>query len=145
MNLVTYPVISDKLHQRYEFLSEGPVGTVKKIVIYQRIGDRVYNLSFGDWNEVKQQIDDRVRTNNNDREKVLATIALTLRRFMSYYPGAVVFAKGSTPSRTRLYQIAISGSWNIINQLFIIEGWFNNRWESFKPGRNYEAFLVQSK
>jgi hypothetical protein len=34
----------------------------------------MYNLGFGDYNEITGLIDDKVITNNGDREKVLATV-----------------------------------------------------------------------
>lgn len=98
MNLDKYPIISDNEHMAYEFLSEGPNGTVKKVVFFQEIGDNLYNLAFGDWDEIKQKIDDKARSNNNDRDKVLATVASTVIDFIKYYPEASVFARGSTPA-----------------------------------------------
>lgn len=145
MKLVTYPVVTDEYHERFEFLSEGVTGTIKKVVFYQEIADGVYNLSFGDWQEPEQKINDKVRSNNNDREKVLATIALTVLRFMDSHPGATVLAKGSTPSRTRLYQIGICNNRHVIDKLFVIEGWVNHRWEPFTSGKNYEAFILQRR
>ena len=76
MDLESYPIVSDDYHESYEFLSEGPNGTIKKVVYYQRISASVFNLAFGDWNEDEQRINDKARTNNNDRTKVLATIVL---------------------------------------------------------------------
>lgn len=38
----------------YEFFSEGPKGTIKKVVRYRLIQEhpsRIYNIGFGDWNE----------------------------------------------------------------------------------------------
>jgi len=32
MNLVTYPLTTIESHERYEFLSEGPNGTIKKVI-----------------------------------------------------------------------------------------------------------------
>lgn len=95
----------------YEFYSEGPKGLVKKIVTYRLIQEtpfRLYNLGFGDWNAEMQDVDNRINTNNQDRQKVLATIAETVLDFLRNSPNAAVFAKGSTTSRTRLYQMSIA-------------------------------------
>ena len=107
MNLEKYPVVSDNDHRAYEFLSEGPNGTIKKVVFYQEIDENIFNLAFGDWDEINQKIDDGARSNNNDRDKVIATVASTIIDFMKYHPDATVVAKGSTSARTRLYQIGI--------------------------------------
>lgn len=118
MNLEKYSVISDNSRLTYEFLSEGPKGTIKKVVLYQEVEENIYNLAFGDWDEKAQKIIDYSRTNNNDRNKVLATVASTVIDFMRHHPGAVIFAKGITPGKTRLYQIGISHNWPKISQSF---------------------------
>ena len=46
MNLDKYSITSDDSRLTYEFLSEGPKGTIKKVVLYQEIGEGVYNLAF---------------------------------------------------------------------------------------------------
>jgi hypothetical protein len=145
MKLDKYPVISTNEHLTYEFLSEGPNGTIKKVVYFQEIEDNLYNLAFGDWNEEEQRIDDKARSNNNDRDKVIATVASTVNDFVKYYPEAIIFAKGSTPARTRLYQIGLLANWHEISQLFIVEGLTNGVWLIVEKQRNYEAFLVRAK
>jgi hypothetical protein len=145
MKLDKYPVISTNEHLTYEFLSEGPNGVIKKVVYFQEIDDDFFNLAFGDWNEGEHRIDDKARSNNNDRDKVIATVAFTVIDFMKYYPEARIIAKGSTPARTRLYQIGILANWHEISQLFIIEGFVNGVWLPVKKQRNYEAFLVRAK
>ena len=89
MNASKYSVVSDNNHETYEFLSEGPNGTIKKVVLYQEIEDDIFNLAFGDWDEDNQRIDDRARTNNNDLDKVLATVASTVIDFIKHHPGVV--------------------------------------------------------
>ena len=125
MHLDKYSVVTDDRHRTYEFLSEGPKGTIKKVVYYQQLNEHVFNLAFGDWNEVHQEIDDNVRTNNKDRDKVLAMVASTVMDFMQYHPDAVVFAEGSTPAKTRLYQMGINSNWHQISSLFEVEGFRN--------------------
>lgn len=145
MDLERYSVVTDKEHFTYEFLSEGPNGTIKKVVIYQEIEDNVFNLAFGDWDETKQRINDKGRSNNNDSTKVLATVGSTVIDFIKYHPGATIFAMGSTASRTRLYQIGIQANFYKINQLFNIQGNLEGNWEPFKRGRNYQAFTLHAK
>ena len=90
----------------YDFFSEGPNGKVKKVARYRLIDEQnsIYNLGFGDWDEKNDDINDRVKTNNLDREKVLMTIADTIVDFTANHPKAAIFIQGSTLSRTRLYQ-----------------------------------------
>jgi hypothetical protein len=54
------------------------------------------------------ELDDLVRNDNQDRNKILATIAVIVYEFTSIYPEKMVFFAGSTPERTRLYKIAIT-------------------------------------
>ena len=83
MNLEKYGITSDSDRLTFEFLSSGPNGTIKKVVLYQEIASDVYNLAIGDWNEQKQRVDDNARSNNEDREKVLATVASTVIEFIN--------------------------------------------------------------
>src|ERR1700679_3254716 len=88
----------------YEFFSEGPNGKIKKVVQFQQIPNSVniYKLGFGDFNEDLGDIDDLSVSNNQDTQKVLATVARTVVDFMQQHSGSIVIAKGSTKSRTRL-------------------------------------------
>jgi hypothetical protein len=132
---------------QYEFFSEGPKGRIRKMIHFQCIDDigEVYNLAFGDWSEENANINDYVKSNNGDRQKVLVTVSLAVLDFMESYPTAMVVAQGSTTSRTRLYQMAIRAFWNEISERFHVRGYINNQWESFKPKCNYEAFLLEHK
>jgi hypothetical protein len=131
---------------RHFFFSEGPDGRIEKVVSYTKFqGIGVYNLAFGDWNEVSGRLDDLVITNNGDTQKVLATVAASVIYFMSEHPYATTFATGSTPSRTRLYQIGIRKHLIEISFKFEVRGFKQFNWEPFRPGRNYEAFLILHK
>jgi len=133
---------------RYNFFSQGPKGEIKKTVIYHQLSSPpspLFNLSFGDWNDKVSRIDDLVVTNNADKQKVLATVAATVVHFTKQNPNAFIFAAGSTPSRTRLYQMAILSYLALITSLFEVEGFIRNTWELFQTGRNYNAFLLKPK
>jgi hypothetical protein len=90
-------------------------------------------------------IDDSVVTNNNDREKVLATVAYSIVEFSNHYGNPFIMAVGSTPSRTRLYQMGIAGLLDEIKNDFAIYGWKDSNWQDFHRNINYEAFLVRKK
>lgn len=145
MNLEKYAVIADKNHEGYEFLSEGPKGSIKKAALYQKAGPNLFNLAFGDWDEIGQRVNDQIRSNNNDRGKVLATVAFTVIDFVKHHPNAVLIAKGSTPARTRLYQMGISAYWYEIGHLFDIRGFNKGDWHPFERGRNYQAFALKAR
>jgi hypothetical protein len=140
-----YDVISTNEHRTYTFLSEGPKGTIKKVINFEEIDDDLFNLSFGDWDEAVRDINDKVRSNNHDRDKVLATIAATVMIFIKYYPNAIVFAKGSTPARTRLYQMGIFANWQEISILLTIKGFIDGDWQPIEKCRNYDGFMAKIK
>jgi hypothetical protein len=140
MDKETYPIEYDVLHLNYEFISVGPKGSIKKVVRFRRISGYLFNLSFGDWDFSTGKVDDFAKSNNHDRDKVLATVAKVIFDFWEYYPTACLYAKGSTPVRTRLYQIGIVANWPIICNEVEVQGYIDREWEQFKMKKNYEAF-----
>jgi len=72
-------------------------------------------------------------------------VASAVIEFIKYYPDAIIFAKGSTPARTRLYQIGIFTNWQEISLLLDIEGFIEGYWLPIEKHRNYHAFLVRVK
>lgn len=145
MTLEKYPVLTNIDHLTYEFISEGPRGAIKKIVMFQEVQENIFNLAFGDWDEVNQRIDDTTRSNNGDRDKVLATVAATVTEFINYYPDAIIVAEGVTAGKTRLYQIGIHKHWEEITQFFEIKGFRGGKWATFRSGENYETFAVKAR
>ena len=87
-------------------------------------------------------IDDLSISDNQDRDKILATVAATVLEFTSYFPKAIIYAKGSNPVRTRLYQMGIAVNLEKINQNLKVFGQLNEQWHVFKKNTNYEAFMV---
>src|SRR5687768_11376181 len=88
---------------QYEFDSIGPKGRIVKVVRFNRMdgSKNLYNLAFGDLDKSTGEIDDFVTSDNNDREKVLATVADTVIDFTLQKPDALIFATGSSGARTR--------------------------------------------
>jgi hypothetical protein len=148
MNLDRYTYFASNNFKDYEFYSDGPKGRIKKIIRFTEIqigGTTVYNLGFGDANSETNSIDDNIVTNNEDTDKVLATVANTIFDFTDYYGNFYIYAKGSTASRTRLYQISIARLWADINRDFELYGLKEDSWYKFERNVNYDAFLVRKK
>ena len=64
---------------------KGPRGRIKKIVQFQHadhLGINVFNLAFGDPNEVTGSIDDGTVSNNGDQLKILHTVAEAVIQFL---------------------------------------------------------------
>jgi|RhiMetdeSRZDD1v2_1073273.scaffolds.fasta_scaffold08498_9 uncharacterized protein DUF6934 len=148
MNLDHYAYLMSEDFLSYHFCSEGPNGKIRKVILFTLVtmpSKSYYNLSFGDLDE-EGKINDFVTSNNHDAEKVLATVARAVIVFTNNYPDAVVFAEGSTASRTRRYQMGINKFWNEIEPVFKVFGFVKS--EGFKPfrsGMNYMAFAVKRK
>ncbi|AEI47209.1 DUF6934 family protein [Runella slithyformis] len=146
MNQERYEFETDPTATVYEFESVGKRGIFKKRITFQLIQQpNVYNLGFGDINLLTNQIDDLAVTNNGDSQKVLITVANAVLNFTRLYPEAAIFATGSTPARTRLYQIGITNNLNEITENFEVWGYSNEHWSMFKINIAYEAFLVKRK
>lgn len=131
----------------YEFFSDGPNGKIKKVIQYHELSTNkgVYNLGFGDMDISNSELDDLAISNNQDTKKILSTVAKTVVEFLTEHPTAIIMAQGSTPSRTRLYQMGISQFWGEIKEHFEVKGYINNDWYSFEKGKNFEAFFIFKK
>ena len=145
MKLSRYSFKIDENFLDYEFISEGPKGKIKKIIHFTAIGRNLFNIGFGDLDETTGKLSDIVVTNNHDSRIVLATVASAIHDFMLHYPNAIIYAKGSTAARTRLYRIGITNQWKEISEAINIYGLKDSKWEKFIVGISYEAFLIQWK
>ena len=147
---MTYPKYqyrSEELFLFYKFISEGPKGLIKKVVEYTETStENVYNLGFGDYDDITKSLNDLSITNNGDSLKVLATVASTVYAFTEKYPKAWILATGSTEVRTRLYRMGITNNLAEISKDFIFYGYNRQEiWEEFIIGEDYEAFLLTKK
>lgn len=142
-----YPLESKDSMMTFEFISEGPKGSIKKRVLYEKMKDKdTFNLAFGDVNEETDDFDDTTISANDDIKKVLATVAETVRIFLNENPDARIYAKGSNFTRTRLYRIGISNNLDEINKHFIVFGLLEDRkWHFYEINKNYLAFLIIKK
>lgn len=147
MRYEKYTVIADEYSMTFEFLSEGPRGLIRKRIQYQPTDrENVYNLAFGDVSAETDDFDDSVVSQNDDAEKVLATVASTIYVFTDRYPKAIIFAIGSTSTRTRLYRIGISKNLEEFRADFDIYGLTNDYfWVKYEKNESYIAFYVKKK
>ena len=148
MNLERYTYLKRESYKEYGFYSEGPRGRVLKVVRFTLMSPKVafyYNLSYGDWSEGQQNIDDRTITNNGDAEKVLATVAAVVVDFTRIFPEAMIYARGSNPARTRRYQMGVNKMLEEIEKTFYVYGRKDGWWSTFRKNINYDAFLIQRK
>lgn len=148
MNLDVYPIKTNDSQLDFEFESHGPKGTIIKVVRFSpqnANGITYFNLGFGDLNHETAAIDDLSKSNNGDREKILATIAHIVLIFTLHFPDVMVYAQGSTNARTRLYQMGIAAHLDEIQEVLNVYGYTRGDWHRFEKQINYEAFLVVRK
>jgi hypothetical protein len=145
MNLSHYTYYTASSRKDYLFYSDGPNGRIKKLVVYEKINDEppIYNLAFGDEDSETGLMLDRVKSSNDDRDVVLATIALTINDFSDNHDKPIIHIVGNTMVRTRLYQMSISKIYDEICVDYTVHGYREGTWELFQKSINYEAFVVQ--
>ncbi|GAB3918602.1 hypothetical protein GCM10028804_08740 [Larkinella terrae] len=107
--------------------------------------ENVYNLGLGDYNALNDEIDDRTISDNRDTAKVLATVFKIAMSYLDTYPEHLLIFAGNTPSRNRLYRMAINQGFGELSQFFSLLGYRNGKWESFTPSHHYELFLIGKK
>ena len=149
MKLEKYKLEFNASKTSFEFISEGPKGSILKRIEYTKVEIKgvknLYNLGFGDINIDSIEIDDVVVTDNQDREKVLATVASTVFIFTKRYPKAKIIMRGRNTARTRLYRMAINKYFDELSEHFDIKGNFNKQWLPFEKNVDYVAFLISRK
>ncbi len=144
MELPKYILHAESSLTIFEFNSIGKKGTIKKIIKFSETSEKgIYNLGFGDKIPNTLDVDDTVITDNGDRDKVLATVVSAIYAFTDKHPDALVFATGSTPSRTRLYQIAVSSYYEELTADFEIYGLHKGQWMVFEKNMKVEALLAK--
>jgi hypothetical protein len=149
VDLERYIIEADENFLSYSFNSKGPKGKIKKVVKFTLIPEwqyQSYYLSFGHWVEKAQLIDDTVVSNNQDTEKVLATVGAIIIDFWKHYPGTLISVEASTDARMRLYQMKINKYWSeIVNKFEIFCYTEEEKMLLYKPGNKCLYFVGRRK
>jgi len=146
MNLTNYPLSAEDDLTTFEFISEGPKGLIRKLVQFTPTNlQGFFILAFGDKDNKTGQIDDLAISNNNDTEKILATVAATVYAFTDKHPDTWIYATGSTKARIRLYRMGINKYISEASKDFEILGQKGKHWELFENHKDYDGFLVKRK
>jgi len=143
--LEKYSYATDKTFKVYSFVSNGPNGPIQKIAKFNEIARNIYNFGFGDYEPKTGDISDTQVSNNQDTNTIMGTVGSIIYDFTNLFMEALIFIEGTNTVRTRLYQINISKHWERIEPIFEVFGLKNERWEGFKKGINYDAFLGRRK
>lgn len=129
---------------RFDFVSVGKEVISKSVVYTQTDIDGLYLLALVDV-YADGSADDMVVSDNGDMEKILVTVFQTLQPFFDAHPNTIVGFEGSTPSRTRLYRIAITHELENIVVYYNVWGILSTGYEPFRRNRPYIGFLLSLK
>ena len=147
MNTEIYEYAINNNNLFYGFYSVGEKGIISKVVIFQKVARNHFNLAFGDYNELKDEISDTSITNNGDTIKVLGTVIQIILAFFKSYPYAILDITGSTPTRMKLYQRIIKNNKTEIETEFSLLAFKESDYEPQLPDflQEYQAFQITKK
>ncbi|MFN8429136.1 MAG: hypothetical protein U0V04_04090 [Spirosomataceae bacterium] len=146
MKIPCYDFESSPDGLRFEFDSISDRKKIRKVVEFTPLpqNPEIFNLGFGDMKN-DGTIDDLIVSNNQDMEKVLATIIQIIFEFFKTRTGKIILILGSTASRSRLYQIVIAKNITEMNDILLVKGIRNGEVEDFVSEVNYEGFFIKMK
>jgi hypothetical protein len=128
---------------RFEFTSIGK-NKIEKVVIFQKTNLKsYYNLVLSDLLP-DGTIYVFAVSNNGDLEKIIATVGQTIIAFLAYNPDAYVAFSGSTPARTRMYNIILTKEFSNLGKYNLV-GLRNLELVPFETNQIYEAFVISIK
>jgi hypothetical protein len=139
-----YPFRASEDFLRYTFESISEQRVVHKKAEFVLISPHLYNFAFGDLID-DDEINDLVVTNNKDTHKVLATIIRIIQDFLASNGSESVYFQGSTPSRTRMYQIILTKERKNWESEFTVYGVIDGEMMPFKIDFRFDAFIIQLK
>jgi hypothetical protein len=131
----------------FEFVSLVKRGFIRKSIAFIPTEiPNIYNLAFGDVNE-EGEIDDCSISDNGDRNKILATLAKVIEIYTDKYPERLIYFRGSTSERTRLYRMAIGLNLDELSVKFDIFGEIDDgqEYNLFHKNMEISAFLIRRK
>lgn len=140
-----YLTTSNDENTRFQFQSVGKRGVFEKVICFTPLTVDTYNLSLVDYDSATGSYDDLSVTDNGDMPEIIVTVISTIHKFLNSNPGNKIYFEGSTPARTRLYQISISKIYDPVQSDLLISGLQGGRWYLFEPNVNFEGFLVEKK
>lgn len=129
---------------QFVFLSEGNKGRVMKAVIISPYDRNRWNLAFGDV-QPDGEIDDTVKTNNNDVAKVIGTVAKAALLFSEKHPECSLVIFPVDEKRKWLYNLIFRRRLTEIRAIFEIFGNRERLWEAYNPKLEYDAFELFRK
>lgn len=145
MNHESYLLLATEQNTRFQFQSIGKRGIFEKVISFSPLSEIIFNLALLDYNPVTGEENDLSITDNGDLHQIMATVMKAILLFLDKHPEKVIYIKGNTESRTRLYQISINKVYpDLQHELFIL-GQQNENWHDFKVNESFDSFLIAKK
>lgn len=86
MKIPKYHLKAESKFTRFEFISEGNKGAIRKLIEFQATSElEFYNLAFGDKDPLTGDINDLAVTNNGDTEKSTSPALAGLLLLCTYF------------------------------------------------------------
>ena len=144
--LQAYPLEHSEDKLRYRFISKGESGHIVKLVRYEPMGERDWNLAFGDANSDESDFDDKIISNNGDMRQIIQTLFLTGLVFTEAYPNRRIFVEPVDAKRGLLYNRVFKDKQVEIEAFFYIKGKLPKRKaEKYNPLKIYRSFILTRK
>lgn len=139
----SYPLIPSKLKNAFFFKSVGVKGTILKVIIFEHLKNRRYNLAFGD--VVNNQLDDEVISNNQDFVKVISTVAIAIYEFLERNPKAIIEIDPIDSKRALFYNRIFQRRYIEIILILDVFGVIGKKRERYNPEKLYQEFEIEAK
>jgi hypothetical protein len=131
----------------FDFVSTGKNGNIPKRIIFMatEMAD-VYILAFGSITD-SDEVNDYSISDNGDRNKILSTIAAVVDLYTRRHPNRMIYFRGSTKERTRLYRMAVGINLEELSLTFEIYAEIDKQddFVPFRKNMEINAFLVKRK
>ena len=145
MNHESYLLLATEQNTRFQFQSIGKRGIFEKVISFSPLSEIIFNLALLDYNPVTGEENDLSITDNGDLHQIMATVMKAILLFLDKHPEKVIYIKGNTESRTRLYQISINKVYPDLQHELLILGQQNENWHDFKVNESFDSFLIAKK
>ncbi len=135
-----YPFFSDEESCFFEFESIGPKGIIQKVVSFDYVSDKLWNLAFGD--KTNDGWADDVVSNNNDLFKVMSTVIAATIVFSDRYPKRAIQITPLDDRRELLYNAIFERHFDEISKTFDVYGLFEGMIVPYDPTQSFNEFYI---
>jgi hypothetical protein len=127
------------------FISIGKNGPIPKRIAFTTTElINVYNLELCNVNE-NGELDDTKKSDNGDRNKILATVFYIVDAYTKKYPERTIIFSGNTKVKNRLYRMAIGLNLEELSCTFEIHALVEDELLVFNKNKEINAFVIKRK